>query len=96
MGTHSSILAWEIPWTEERGRLQSTGSQRVRHGLATECAHTGFCQQTALVFYGGCSKALQTGGLGTTGHVLSQSPGEHKSVKCQHSLRDGPFFSSSF
>ena len=29
--THSSILAWRIPWTEEAGRLQSTGSQRVRH-----------------------------------------------------------------
>ena len=27
--THSSILAWEIPWTEEPGRLQSMGSQRV-------------------------------------------------------------------
>ena len=31
MATHSSILAWRIPWTEEPGRLQSTGSQRVRH-----------------------------------------------------------------
>ena len=31
MATHSSILAWRIPWTEELGRLQSTGSQRVRH-----------------------------------------------------------------
>jgi len=31
MATHSSILAWVIPWTEEPGRLQSTGSQRVRH-----------------------------------------------------------------
>ena len=29
--THSSILAWRIPWTEEPGGLQSTGSQRVRH-----------------------------------------------------------------
>ena len=29
-GTHSSILPWKIPWTEETGRLQSTGSQRVR------------------------------------------------------------------
>ena len=29
--THSSILAWRIPWTEEPGRLQSMGSQRVRH-----------------------------------------------------------------
>ena len=29
--THSSILAWRIPWTEKPGGLQSTGSQRVRH-----------------------------------------------------------------
>ena len=29
--THSSILAWRIPWTEEPGGLQSLGSQRVRH-----------------------------------------------------------------
>ena len=29
MATHSNILAWRIPWTEEPGRLQSTGSQRV-------------------------------------------------------------------
>ena len=31
MATHSSILAWRTPWTEEPGRLQSTGSQTVRH-----------------------------------------------------------------
>ena len=31
MATHSRILIWEIPWTEEPGRLQSMGSQRVRH-----------------------------------------------------------------
>ena len=31
MATHSSILAWRIPWTEESGGLQSTGSQRVGH-----------------------------------------------------------------
>ena len=31
MVTHSRILAWEIPWTEEPGGLQSMGSQRVRH-----------------------------------------------------------------
>ena len=31
METHSSILAWEIPWTEEPGGLQSMGSQRVGH-----------------------------------------------------------------
>ena len=31
MATHSSILAWKISWTEEPGRLQSMGSQRIRH-----------------------------------------------------------------
>ena len=31
MATHSSILAWEIPWTEKPGRLQSMGSQKVGH-----------------------------------------------------------------
>ena len=31
MATHSSTLAWKIPWTEEPGRLQPMGSQRVRH-----------------------------------------------------------------
>ena len=36
MATHFSILAREIPWTEEPGGLQSMGSQRVRHDLATK------------------------------------------------------------
>ena len=36
MATHSSILAWEIPWIEEPGGLQSMESQRVRHSLATK------------------------------------------------------------
>ena len=31
MATHSSILAWRIPWTEEPGGLQSMGSQRIRY-----------------------------------------------------------------
>ena len=35
MKTHSSILGWEIPWTEEPGGLQSMGSQRVRHNWET-------------------------------------------------------------
>ena len=35
MATHSSILAWRIPWTEEPGGIQSMGSQRVRHECAT-------------------------------------------------------------
>jgi len=36
MATHSSILAWRIPWTEEPGRLQSIGSQELGTALATE------------------------------------------------------------
>ena len=36
MATHSSILAWRIPWMEEPGGLQSMGSQRVGHDLATQ------------------------------------------------------------
>ena len=52
MATHSSILAWRIPWTEEPGGLQSTGSQRVEYSwvtslsfflsLTTYCGYTWF------------------------------------------------------
>ena len=35
MAIHSITIAWKIPWTEEPGRLQSMGSQRVRHDRAT-------------------------------------------------------------
>ena len=40
MATHSGILTWEIPWTEEPGRLQSMGSQRVGHDQARTYMHT--------------------------------------------------------
>ena len=36
MATHSSILSWEIPWTEELGRLQSMGQQKVGQDLVTK------------------------------------------------------------
>ena len=42
MATHSSTLAWKIPWTEEPGRLQSMGSLRVRHDRATSLSHFTF------------------------------------------------------
>ena len=41
MAPYSSILAWRIPWTEEPGRLQSMGSQRVRHNWVTN-PHTTY------------------------------------------------------
>ena len=42
MATHSSILTWRVPWTEEPGGLQSMGSQRVRHDWMTK--HTYLLQ----------------------------------------------------
>ena len=38
MATHSSSLAWKIPWTEESGGLQSKGLQRIRHDWVTKQA----------------------------------------------------------
>ena len=51
MATHSSILAWEIPWTEEPGRLPSIGSQRAGHGWVTH-AFTCICE-----IVGSCCRA---------------------------------------
>ena len=45
MATHSSILAWKIPWTEEHGGLQSMGSQRVRHDWGTSLSFTFPCDK---------------------------------------------------
>ena len=42
MVTHSSIFAWRIPWTEEPGRLQSTGWQRVGHDWVTSLSHASY------------------------------------------------------
>ena len=39
MATHSSTLVWEIPWTEEPGKLQPMEQQRVGHDLTTEHTH---------------------------------------------------------
>ena len=46
MATNSSILAWEIPWAEEPGGLQSMGSQRVAHNLVTKQQ-----EQTRMLFF---------------------------------------------
>ena len=48
MATHSSILAWRIPWTEETGRLLSVGSQRVRHDWAADTLILGWPCSTRL------------------------------------------------
>ena len=53
MATHSSTLAWKIPWTEKPGRLQSIGSERLGHYWATEHTHTHthiYHHMTSLLF----------------------------------------------
>ena len=56
MASYSSILAWRIPWTEESGRLQSMGLQRVRHDWATVHACKKWIYTEMLLFlgFGGC------------------------------------------
>ena len=48
MATHSSILAWRIPWTEAPGGLQSTGSQRVRHGWSNLARTNKLCHTSGV------------------------------------------------
>ena len=51
MATHSSIIAWEIPWTEEPGGLQSMGLQRVGHDLAIKTTvRNAFLTNISIVF----------------------------------------------
>ena len=50
MATHSSILAWRIPWTEKPSRLQSTRSQRVGHDWATSPYHISYVKNTNNIF----------------------------------------------
>ena len=50
MATHSSILAWKIPPTEEPGGLRSKGSQRVRQDLATKQQNKMNCLEQSLVY----------------------------------------------
>ena len=66
MATHSSVLAWRIPWTEEPGGLRSMGLQRVRHDLVTE--HTNQVWERGSL--GGCQSRKwfsweQTRGVGS-------------------------------
>ena len=51
MATHSSILSWKIPWTEEPDRLQSMGSQRVGHGCDFTFTFSLFLEGSFLSFH---------------------------------------------
>ena len=72
MATHSSTLAWKIPWTEELGRIQSLGSRRVGHDWATSLSLFTFTHwrrkwQPTPVFLPGESLAEEHGGLPSMG-----------------------------
>ena len=51
MATHSNILAWRIPWTEEPGGLSSMGSQRVGHTESSNLAHSIECYIIIMSWY---------------------------------------------
>ena len=60
MATHSTILAWRTPWTEEPGRLQSMASQRVRHDSATDTIiFTFFSPLSVCIFWSLCPQARE-------------------------------------
>ena len=74
IATHSSVLAWDIPWTEEPGGLQSTGLQRAGHDLVTK-------EQQQVGFPGGSDGKESACSAGDPGLIpgLGISPGEGES-----------------
>ena len=63
MATHSIILAWTIPWTEEPGGLQSMGSQRVGRDLVTTYRHTHTHILFHILFHYGLSQNIEYSSL---------------------------------
>ena len=80
MTSHSSITAWEIPWTEEPGELQSMGLQRVRHDLPNKHTHTHFPDSSA-----GKESTCNAGDPSSI-PVLGRFPGEVIGYPLQYSL----------
>ena len=81
MATHSSILAWRIPQTEEPGRLQSTGSQRVRHDWSDLAGFPGSSD--------GKASAYNVGDMGSI-PGLGRSPREGNGNPLQYSRLENP------
>ena len=98
MATHSSILAWRIPWTEARDRLRFMGSQRVRHDERLSMqAHThAYTYRRRFIgvrgFPGGSNGKVSACNAGDTGSVpgSGRSPGEGKSNPLQYSCLENP------
>ena len=78
MATHSSIVASEIPWTEEPSRVQSMGSQRVRHdthSLTHTHTHTHTQRQRAII-----KKEEKSGKMSAIGTVNTLFPAEQQHI----------------
>ena len=88
MSTHSTILAWRIPRTEEPGGLQSMGLQRVRHDWVTSHTHT----MVAEGFPGGSVVKNPPANAGDVGSipVLGRSPGDGNDNPFQDSCLGNP------
>ena len=84
MATHSSTLAWKIPWMEEPGRLQFMGSQRVGHDWATKLS---LSLTLTLGFPGGSGSKESTCNAGDPVSILGSggSPGERNGYLLQYS-----------
>ena len=82
MATHSSILAWEMLWTEDPVRLQSMGSQRVRDQLGTEYVHHAcYEKRTAGKRRQGSAGKLGRPSRKRTGRLREQTPsGGNKTI----------------
>ena len=101
MATHSSIFAWEIPWTEDPGGLPSMGSQRVGHDWATN-TFSFFCRSfhTALPLSVMYSDGLDLQALGSACHfrklaLLPVSPPGNERWLLQVSLHSFPPYQGS-
>ena len=87
MAIHSSTIAWKIPWTEEPGRLQSMGSQRVGHD-----SNIKDLISTALGFPGGSEVKASASKAGDLGSILGsgRSPEEGNGNPLQYSCLENP------
>ena len=86
MATHSSILAWKIPWTEESGSLQSMGSQRVRQNWACTHTHTP-CHPTPPTHTRTHSAWEYCSGMGSKFHLPLISPPQDLSQESRAGLQ---------
>ena len=90
---YSSILAWKIPWTEEPGRLQSMGPQRVGHNWAHTRTHTiGHYLAIKWCFPGGSEVKASACNAGDLGSIPGSGrfPGEGNGNPLQYSCLENP------